>query len=61
MSDFVVHFTRGGRRESGYNSMISINWDRTLKPGHPFGIGRTLCPNPASQLAVCFSEVPPGE
>jgi hypothetical protein len=61
MSDFVVHFTRGGNDDGDYNAMMSI-YDRcVLVPGNTFGIGRQKCPDPSSQQAVCFSEIPPGQ
>ena len=61
MSSFVVHFTKDGRGEDDYCNMMGIYWDRVLSSKKAFGIGRKLCPNPQSQFAVCFSEIPPGE
>ena len=61
ISDFVVHFTKGGDEEDDYRNMLGIYWDHVLKPKKAFGIGRKFCPAPESQLAVCFSEIPPGE
>ena len=61
MSDFVVHFTKGGGGEDDYRNIMGIYWDRLLKAQKAFGIGRKLCPTPQSQFAVCFSEIPPGE
>ena len=61
MSDFVVHFTKGSDSEDAYRNMMGIYWDHVLKPKNSFGMGKRLCPDPKSQFAVCFSEVPPGE
>lgn len=61
MSNYVVHFTRGGHSEDDYKNIMGIYWDRKLKPKCPFGIGKTKCPEPKSQYAVCFSEIPPGQ
>lgn len=61
MSDFVVHFTRGGREEDDNRNMMGIYANRVLKPKRAFGIGKELCPSPETQFAVCFSEIPPGE
>jgi len=61
MSDYVVHFTKGGDEDSGYDAMMSIYYQRVLVPASTFGIGRQRCPEPSSQQAVCFSEIPPGQ
>jgi hypothetical protein len=61
MSDFVVHFTRGGEGEDDSRNMFSIYWDHVLKPKKAFGVGKEVCPVPESQFAVCFSEIPPGD
>ena len=61
ISEYVVHFTKGVDGEDDYRNMLSIYWDHVLKPKNPFGIGKKRCPDPESQFAVCFSEVPPGE
>jgi hypothetical protein len=61
ISDFVIHLTRGGPSRDDLRSMFGIYADRVLRPGETFGIGRKRCPDPDSQLAVCFSEIPPGE
>ncbi len=61
MSDFVVHFTKGGEEEDDYRNMVGIYWNHVLIPKGAFGIGKDRCPILESQLAVCFSEIPPGE
>ncbi len=61
MSEFVVHFTKGGEEEDDYRNMMGIYSNHVLRPRGAFGIGKDRCPLPESQLAVCFSEIPPGE
>lgn len=62
MSNYVVHFTQGSKgTDSDHDNMMSICSSQRLKPRRSFGIGKDLCPNPKSQRAVCFTEVPPGE
>jgi len=61
MSNYVVHFTKGGPDEDDYGTMMSIYGNRRLEPGHRFGIGKDKAPHTADQEAVCFSEIPPGQ
>lgn len=58
MSDYLVHFTKSTPTRSDYENMMSIYGERTLRPGRAFGIARESAPDPVSQLATCFSEVP---
>ncbi len=61
MSNFVVHFTQGSHEDDGYSRFMGILSSASLIPENRFGIGKQLAPNGASQEAVCFSEIPPGE
>lgn len=68
MSNYVVHFSKGTSKPTdasvnskAYRSHLSILYSQELKPGAPFGIGRNQAPNKETQMAVCFSEIPPGE
>ncbi|GMU22601.1 MAG: hypothetical protein AMXMBFR13_26860 [Phycisphaerae bacterium] len=60
MSDYVVHFTKATETDgkSEYDNMMSIYGSQVLAPGRSFGIGRKHAPDPNSQFAVCFSEIP---
>lgn len=60
LSDFLVHFTKGGDEE-GYETIMSILWQRRLLRGPaPFGAARDIPEVAELQRAVCFSEVPLG-
>lgn len=60
LSDFVVHLAKPNDRV-GYQVMMSVLWARRLLRGpEPFGVARGAAPDPDSQRAVCFSEVPLG-
>jgi hypothetical protein len=60
LSDFVVHFTKGGDAQ-GYSTVMSILWQRRLLRGpNPFGAARDVPELAESQRVVCFSEVPLG-
>lgn len=61
MSNYVVHFTKGGTEKDDYATMMNIYWSCTLKPGRRFGIGKNKAPLSSEQGAVCFSEIPPGQ
>lgn len=61
MSNYLVHFTRGGDRSEDYRTMLSIYRRRRLIPGAEVGIGRRVAPDLSSQRAICFSEIPPGQ
>lgn len=68
MSNYLVHFANGKKpakgkhaTDPGYWTMMSILSGGILKPGATFGIGRKLSPEPEKQMAVCLSEIPPGE
>lgn len=61
MSNYVVHFTRGGKAMDDYKTMLSILGGQRLIPKNEFGIGRRFAPDLSSQRAVCFSEIPPGQ
>jgi hypothetical protein len=61
MSNYVVHFTKGGSAGSDYATMMHIYGNCMLKPARRFGIGKDSAPDPISQEAVCFSEIPPGQ
>jgi hypothetical protein len=61
MSNYVVHFTRGGGGRNDYETMMSIYASRILKAGRRFGIGKEKAPVGICQEAVCFSEIPPGQ
>ena len=61
MSDYVVHFTKGGSNDDDdYNAMMGIWGNEVLVPENRFGIGRNTAPTGTEQSAVCFSEIPPG-
>jgi hypothetical protein len=60
MSNYLVHFTRGDEADGDYEAMMSICYQQVLLSA-PFGIGRRRAPDGASQAAVCFSEIPPGQ
>jgi|SRR4051812_41111949 hypothetical protein len=61
LSEFVVHFTKGGPGSSPYNTIMSILYQRVLRRGPaPFGAARKVGGLEESQRAVCFSEVPLG-
>jgi hypothetical protein len=60
LSDFVVHFTKGGDAQ-GYSTVMSILSQRRLLRGpNPFGAARDVPELAESQRVVCFSEVPLG-
>lgn len=61
MSNYVVHFTKGGNGESGYNTMMSIYSSCVLTPDKKFGIGKSKAPAETEQRSVCFSEIPAGQ
>ncbi|MFV8530371.1 hypothetical protein [Ralstonia pseudosolanacearum] len=68
MSNYVVHFTKGAGKltdasvnSKAYRSHLSILHSCTLKPAAPFGVGRSNAPDKGAQMAVCFSEIPPGQ
>jgi hypothetical protein len=61
MSDYVVHFTKGGSGKDDYWTMMRIYGICRLEPGHRFGIGKDRAPIKCEQKAVCFSEIPPGQ
>lgn len=61
MSNYLVHFTRGGVGSNDYETMLSICWQQRLIPISEVGIGRSVAPDLRSQRAVCFSEIPPGQ
>jgi hypothetical protein len=59
VSDYVVHFTKGGE-QVGYETIMAILWQRRLVRGPGmFGAARFM-ELAQSQRAVCFSEVPLG-
>ena len=58
MSDYVVHFTKPTPTQSEYQNMMIIYGSRRLIPGRTFGLVRDAAPQPESQRAVCFSEIP---
>jgi len=61
MSNYVVHFTRGGSRYNDFTTIMKIYGEGCLKPKGKFGIGRNFAPPGCNQQAVCFSEIPPGQ
>jgi len=61
MSNYVIHFTRGGEGENAYKTMMSIYSSCVLRPKHQFGIGKNKAPVKTQQEAVCFSEIPAGQ
>ena len=61
MSNYVVHFTKGGPGKDDYWTMIRIYGSYRLEPRHRFGIGKDKAPLAAEQGTVCFSEIPPGQ
>ena len=60
MSNYVVHFTKGGEGEDDYLAMMGIYSNCMLNPRRRFGIGKDKAPPNTEQSAVCFSEIPPG-
>lgn len=58
MSDYVVHFVRGGQGDTGYGAVMSILWDGRIRAGGPWGAARNLSEVRASQMSACLSEVP---
>ncbi|WP_293211174.1 abortive infection system antitoxin AbiGi family protein [Parvibaculum sp.] len=58
MSNYLVHFSKSYGGKNAYDNIISILSNRRLEARTPFGAGRQKAPNPESQNAVCFSEVP---
>lgn len=60
LSDYVVHFTKGGE-SAGYSTVMSILWEQRLVRGPaPFGAALRVTEVAESQRVVCFSEVPIG-
>ncbi len=60
MSNYLVHITRGDDGDGDYDRAIGICYSQVLEAGN-FGIGRKHAPEEVSQMAVCFSEIPPGQ
>ncbi|MFH1769082.1 MAG: hypothetical protein ABH833_00250 [Parcubacteria group bacterium] len=60
MSNYIVHFTKGGEDTDDYRTMMSIYSSCALVPQRRFGIGKDKAPAETEQRAVCFSEIPPG-
>ncbi|MFC6046422.1 hypothetical protein ACFPYM_01050 [Methylobacterium hispanicum] len=58
MSPDVIHITRGANASESYENLLSILDTGCLEARNPFGAARKSCPDPASQRAVCFTEVP---
>lgn len=58
MSPEVIHITRGLDASQSYVNLIQILDSGFLEARNPFGAARQDCPDPASQRAVCFTEVP---
>lgn len=58
MSDYVVHFSKDYKGKDAYTNMLSILGSGIIRARNPFGICRNKAPDPSSQKAVCFSEVP---
>lgn len=58
MSDYVVHFAKDNRDKDAYTNMLGILSNRVIRARNPFGICRKKAPDPLSQNAVCFSEIP---
>ena len=58
MSDYLVHFTKPYKGKDAYANMLSILGSRIIRARNPFGIMRKAAPDPLSQRAVCFSEIP---
>lgn len=58
MSEYVVHFTKPAGTGTDYDSMMGIYSTATILARNTFGIGRPLAPDPDSQKAACFSEIP---
>lgn len=61
MSNYLVHFTKGGTGANDYSAMMGICSGTRLKAANKFGIARDKAPAAAPQEAVCFSEIPPGQ
>lgn len=58
MSDYVVHFAKKYKGKDAYTNMLSILGSRVIRARNPFGACREKAPDPSSQKAVCFSEIP---
>lgn len=58
MSQYVVHFTKDYGGQTAYQNILSILRSQRIEGRAAFGIGRQRAPDPGTQLAVCFSEVP---
>ncbi len=58
MSNHVVHFTKPYANQTPYNNMLGILGNRIIRALNPFGFVREKAPDPATQIAVCFSELP---
>jgi hypothetical protein len=58
MTEHVVHLTKGTNAQEAYDNIIGILARQTIEARTPFGFARHLAPDPTSQHAVCFSEVP---
>lgn len=60
LSDYVVHFTKGGE-DKGYETVMSILWQQRLARGpSAFGAATRVSEIAETQRVVCFSEVPVG-
>lgn len=58
MSNHLVHFTRDYGGRNAYSNMLGILGGGVIRAHNRFGICRKIAPNPESQRAACFSEVP---
>lgn len=56
MSNFLVHLAAAS--DDPYTDMLGILSSGRIEAQSCLGIGRSLAPNPSSQKAVCFSEIP---
>jgi hypothetical protein len=58
MSEHVVHMAKGRNTQEAYDNIIGILESRKIEARTPFGIARNGAPDPSSQRAACFSEIP---
>lgn len=58
MSNFVVHFAKDYKGRTAYDNMMGILSAQTIKARNSFGLARENAPDPKSQRAACFSEIP---
>jgi hypothetical protein len=58
MSEHVVHMAKGRNTHEAYDNIIGILGSRKIEARKPFGIARNAAPDPSSQCAACFSEIP---